>query len=155
MQNESNAGLNHVNARTEEQKVLMAKIETDGVCPFCATHFIKYHPKPILKETDYWFVTENMSPYEGTKFHFLFVYKPSHVTRPTDITPLASQDLFSLLAWIIESYKIEGGSFFMRFGDMQYNGSSVSHLHAQLIVGKKYEEGDEALRVKLGWKALL
>ena len=57
----SHAGLNHDNARTEEQKTLMAKIEEDGVCPFCAEHFKKYHPKPILKETDYWFVTENMN----------------------------------------------------------------------------------------------
>lgn len=148
----SRSGLNHTNARTDEQKQLMAKIEADGVCPFCAEHFKTYHPKPILRETDYWFLTENMSPYEGTTQHFLFVYKPMHITTISEITSDAVHDLFALLAWTQETQHIEGGSFFIRFGNMEYNGSSVSHLHAQLIVGKKHEDGDEPLRVKLGWK---
>jgi len=152
MQLKSSAGLNHQNARTEEQKKLMEQIESDGVCPFCAEHFRKYHPKPILKETDFWFVTENMSPYEGTRYHFLFVYKPSHITNPREFSPDAGADLFSLVAWVTETYAIEGGSFFMRFGNTLYNGSSVEHLHAQLISGKKQGESAEALRVKLGWK---
>jgi diadenosine tetraphosphate (Ap4A) HIT family hydrolase len=149
---ESKAKLNHDNARTDEQKKLMAQIEADGVCPFCAEHFKKYHPKPILKETDYWFVTENMSPYEGTSHHFIFVYKPAHISRPKDIMSEATHDLFALVSEITERHHIEGGSFFMRFGNMEWNGSSVEHLHAQLIVGKKKDETAEALRVKLGWK---
>lgn len=148
----SHAGLNHDNARTDEQKRLMAQIEADGVCPFCAAHFTTYHPKPILKETDYWFVTENMSPYEGTSLHFLFVYKPAHINMLGEISPMAAQDLFMLLAWVTETYHIKGGSFFMRFGDMTWNGSSVEHLHAQLVVGTSNAESSDALRVKLGWK---
>lgn len=145
-------GLNHDEARTTEQKELMAQIEADGVCPFCAEHFRQYHPKPILKETDYWFVTENMSPYEGTSHHFLFVYKPSHANTLSSVSPAAGQDLFTLLAWVTQTHSIEGGSFFMRFGNMNWNGSSVEHLHAQLIVGKEKDESAEALRVKLAWK---
>ncbi len=152
MQTPSSAGLVHENARTEEQKQLMAQIESDGVCPFCKEYFTTYHPKPILKETEYWFVTENMSPYEGTKLHFLFVYKPTHITSPSDLLPEATQDLFALVAWITETYAIQGGSFFMRFGNTAYNGSSVEHLHAQLITGTSADEGTEAIRVKLGWK---
>lgn len=148
----SNAGLNHTEARTEEQKHLMAQIEADGVCPFCAEHFRTYHPKPILMETEYWFVTENMSPYEGTSHHFIFVYKPAHTSSPKDISPLGAQDLFALISSLTDTYHIDGGSFFMRFGDMAWNGSSVEHLHAQLIVGKKKDTNAEALRVKLGWK---
>lgn len=148
----SKTGLNHDNARTEEQKKLMAQIEHDGVCPFCAEHFRRYHPKPIIKETDYWFVTENMSPYEGTKLHILFVYKPEHATHPEDISPSAYTDLLSLLQWTTATYNVEGGSFFMRFGNTRYNGSSVAHLHAQLIVGKAQDETSEPIRVKLGWK---
>lgn len=146
-------GLNHLSARTEEQKALMAKIEEDGVCPFCAEHFRKYHPKPILRETEYWFVTENMSPYEGTTHHFLFVYKPAHINRPDQMLPGAADDLIALVAWLEKEFAIEGGSFFMRFGDTRTNGGSVSHLHAQLITGKPYQEGAEAIRVKLGWKS--
>lgn len=148
----SSTGLNHDNARTEEQKKLMAQIESDGVCPFCKEHFTKYHPKPIIKETDYWFLTQNMSPYEGTSEHFLFVYKPTHINTLSEVTKEAAADLFILLAWTTETYHIIGGSFFMRFGDMRWNGSSVEHLHAQLIVGKEKDETAEALRVKLGWK---
>ncbi len=148
----SRTGLNHENARTAEQKALMEKIETDGVCPFCKEHFTAYHPKPILRETDFWFVTENMSPYEGTSRHMLFVYKPEHITTPAALAAGAAEDLLSLVAWTAQEYDIAGGSFFMRFGDMAWNGSSVAHLHAQLIVGKKKDAEAEALRVKLGWK---
>jgi ATP adenylyltransferase len=145
-------GLNHNEARTEEQKALMAKIESDGVCPFCSENFKKYHPKPVLKETDYWFVTENMSPYEGTSHHFIFVYKPAHIIKPEDILPLAAQNLFELITFVTETFSITGGSFFMRMGNMEWNGSSVEHLHAQFIVGKKKDDSAEAIRVKLGWK---
>ncbi len=145
------AGLDHSNARTDEQKELMAKIEADGVCPFCVEHFTKYHPKPIIKETDSWFLTENMSPYEGTTRHLIFVYKPAHVISPQEITAESRSELFELINWAIDEYQIAGGSFFMRFGEGGYNGSSVEHLHAQLVVGEKKSEETEALRVKLGY----
>lgn len=148
----SKAGLDHSEARTDAQKTLMAQIEADGVCPFCAEHFRKYHPKPIIKETDSWFFTENMSPYEGTTKHFLFVYKIAHVTTPSEITPESRADLFELIDWAIQKYDIEGGSFFMRFGKGGYNGSSVEHLHAQLIVGVEKSDDTEGLKVKLGYK---
>lgn len=146
----SKTGLNHDNARTPEQRELMEKIENDGVCPFCAEHFKTYHPKPILKETDYWFVSTNMSPYEGTKHHFLFVYKPAHITFPSEASPEAHADLFRSIEQVISEYAIEGGSFFMRFGDTRYNGSSVEHLHAHIIVGNIDDPNHEPVRVKLG-----
>ena len=148
----SKAGLDHSEARTKEQKELMEKIEQDGVCPFCAEYFTKYHPKQIIKETNSWFFTENMSPYEGTTKHFLFVYKIAHVTSPSNITSKSRAELFELIQWTIEEYDIAGGSFFMRFGEGGYNGSSVEHLHAQLIVGVKKGENTEGLKVKLGYK---
>ncbi|MBX9906694.1 HIT domain-containing protein [Patescibacteria group bacterium] len=150
MPHESKVGLNHRNARTEEQKALMAKIEADGVCPFCAEHFKKYHPKPILRETDYWFVTTNMSPYEGTQHHFLLVYKPFHATLPEQVVREAQTDLFASIEWIMKTHHIMGGSFFMRFGDMKYTGSSVEHLHAHLIVGDVDAPDHQPVKVRLG-----
>jgi len=144
------SGLNMQNARTPEQVALMQKIIDDGVCPFCAEYFKKYHPKPIIKETEYWFFTENMSPYKGTKYHFLMVYKPSHVRKPSDVAPEALADLFVLANWAIEEYKIPGGSIFMRFGDTRYTGSSVEHLHAHLLMGDNDAPDHEPVRVKLG-----
>jgi diadenosine tetraphosphate (Ap4A) HIT family hydrolase len=142
--------LNVTAVRTPEQKELMEKIAADGVCPFCAEHFKKYHPKPILKETPYWFFTENMSPYVGTKYHFIFVYKPSHIITPEQLIPEAILDLYSLINEAVKTYEIPGGSFFMRFGDTRYNGSSVEHLHPQLLMGDVDAPGHEKVRVKLG-----
>ena len=142
--------LNHDNARTDDQKELMRRIEEDGICPFCAEHFTRYHPKPILHETPWWFVTENMSPYKGTKHHFIFVYKPEHVVRPEESSPEGLADLFRCITWATNTYSIPGGSFFMRFGDTKYTGSSVSHLHAHLIMGDCDDPDHEPVRVKLG-----
>lgn len=142
--------LNLDNARAEEQKALMRQIQADGVCPFCVEHFIKYHPKPVLRETPYWFFTENMVPYADTKHHFIFVYKPAHITMPSEILPEAAVDLFALLDWAISEYRIPGGAFFMRFGDTKYNGSSVQHLHAHLLMGDADNEDHQPVRVKLG-----
>lgn len=146
----SKTGLNHREARTEEQKKLMERIEQDGVCPFCAEHFATYHPKPILKETAYWFVTTNMSPYEGTKHHFLFVYRPSHAVHIKDISAEAYGDLLSCMQWVADEHHITGGSFFMRFGDTHFTGSSVEHLHAHLLVGDVDDPDHQPVRVKLG-----
>lgn len=148
----SKAGLDHAEARTEEQKALMERIEADGVCPFCKEHFTKYHPKPILKETENWYLTTNMSPYEGTVHHFLFVYKPEHIQSPADMAPAAATELFALVHDVITEHDLRGGAFFMRFGQGGYSGSSVEHLHAQLIVGEQKTDTTESLKVKLGYK---
>ena len=127
------SGLNLANARTPEQIALMQKIIADGVCPFCAEHFRKYHPKPVLKETEYWFFTENMSPYVGTKYHFILVYKPTHITDPKELSAEAWNNLLELIHWAEKEYQIDGGTFAMRFGtDLKY-ANSVMHLHAHLI----------------------
>lgn len=150
----SKAGLDHKEARTDEQKKLMAQIEADGVCPFCEAHFRQYHPKPIIKETDYWFFTENMSPYEGTVRHFIFVYKPGHITFPSELTTEARVELFDLVDFAVKEYNIPGGGFFMRFGEGGYNGSSVEHLHGHLISGVQKAEDTEGLKVKLSYKKI-
>lgn len=152
MTERSKAGLNHEYARTDEQRKLMQQIENDGVCPFCADHFKKYHPKPILKETDYWFVTENISPYEGATIHLIFVYKPRHITTVHEIEDPARIDFFSCVEWAVQTFDIKGGTFFMRFGDTAYNKSSVEHLHAQLLTGVHKDEGTDKIRQTLGWK---
>jgi len=88
----------------------------------------------MLKETDFWFFTENMEPYKGTKHHFILVYKTEHITTPHDLPAEAQLDFFSLINWAVKEYDFPGGAFFMRFGDTRYTGSSVSHLHAHLLM---------------------
>lgn len=142
--------LNHENARTEEQKALMEKIEKDGVCPFCTEHFKKYHPKPVLKETSNWFFTENMSPYAGTKHHFIFVYKPAHIRSLTELPPEAWSDLMELVQGAVTEYQIPGASLFIRFGETKYTGSSVAHLHTHLLMGDADDPTHQSVKVKLG-----
>jgi len=138
-------------ARTPEQIEVMRRIVEDGVCPFC--HFTTYHSKPIIKETDWWYVSENMSPYDGTKLHLIFVYK-KHATLSSEIDPEAAKELFELIGWAEKEFAIIGGSFFVRFGKTEYTGGSVDHYHVQLIVGtaKGTDAEYDKLKVKLGYK---
>jgi ATP adenylyltransferase len=146
-------------ARTEEQRVLMEQIARDGVCPFCAEHLRTYHPKPILKETDYWFFTENMSPYAGTKHHFMLMYKPSHITTPAELSPESWTDLLAILNWATVEYAIRGGTFALRFGSDKKYSNSVAHLHAHFIepdvddpqhAGVKFPVSKNTLKQRLG-----
>ena len=145
--------LDFTHARTDDQIELMKKINDDGVCPFCAEHFKKYHPKEVLKETDWWFVTENMSPYEGTEVHLIFVYK-KHVTMISEVLHEAMAEIPQIVAWAEKEFGLKGGALFMRFGDTRYTGGSVDHLHVQYLVGnaKSDDENREGLKIKLGYK---
>ncbi len=139
-------------ARGTKQKEIMQRIESDGVCPFCSENFLKYHTETIIKETNSWIVTTNFDPYQGSLFHFLFVYKPSHINSPKEMTGESRIELFELVDELCVQNKIVGGSILMRFGDGNVNGSSVEHLHAHLVVGEHKGENMEALKVKLGYK---
>lgn len=151
MSEEKKSYVNLKHARTQQQIDVMTQIEKDGVCPFCMENFLKYHPKPIIHENDNWIVTENMSPYEGSVYHFLFVCK-RHFTMPTDMTDSEKKDLFDLINWTIANNSISGGSILIRFGDTRFTGASVDHLHAHLVVGDANDDEQESLKVKIGYK---
>lgn len=142
----SQMDFNH--ARTDEQKNLMEKIAKDAVCPFCKENFMKYHPKPILKENAHWLITENMSPYEGTKIHLIAVYKDKHVTMSNEIPLKHMGQMFELINWAIEKYNIEGGTILIRFGNSSYTGGSVDHFHAHLIIGNAKGTDKDAMKMK-------
>lgn len=146
--------LNFSHVHDKKQELLMKKIKKDGVCPFCKENFEKYHPKPILKRGRWWIVTENMAPYEGTEKHLMFVYLPRHVVKIEEINTGAGTELISLVSWAIKKYKIKGCSLFMRSGDTDRTGSSVEHLHAQLVVGNSTYKNKKSfsLKIKLGYK---
>ena len=40
----------------------------------------------------------------------------------------------------------------MRFGDVEYTGATISHLHAHIIVGGPENSKREDLKVKVGFK---
>ena len=124
--------INVKEVRVDEQRAIMEQIVKDGVCPFCMENFTRYHKQPILRDGERWILTPSQWPYENTKHHFLAVSK-KHIER---IEELQAEDITELLEhfkWANKEYEFPGGAFFMRFGNMKYNGSSVAHLHAQLL----------------------
>lgn len=142
--------VNLSHARTPFQRAVMQKIVRDNVCPFCMEHFLKYHTKPIIKEGRHWILTENFEPYKGSKHHLLAVSK-RHAQRFEKLTPAAHAELFKLFGDEARRRKIPGGALFMRFGDTDYTGGTVEHLHAQLISGGKRGKGAEPLITYLGY----
>ncbi|MCW9054840.1 MAG: hypothetical protein OQJ98_02580 [Candidatus Pacebacteria bacterium] len=143
--------LNFKHTRGDAQQKQMEQIAQDGVCPFCREHFEKYHNSPIEEEGEWWVVTKNDYPYDGTSAHYLLVYK-LHATNVTEVDQEAWVEFGRFVSMLNEKHAPNGGAVFMRFGDMDYTGSSVAHLHAQFLVGGPHSEDAEKLRVKLGYK---
>jgi len=134
---------------------VLTTITEQGECPYCADFrhpgpSFKYHTKPILWLGTYWLVTENFAPYKGTRYQFLIPHR-EHIEHVTQISPEAWAELQVALNWICEEYKIPGGSFFMRFGDLDYNGASVRHLHAQALTGASKKIGKFLIAPPLGY----
>lgn len=144
--------VNLAHARTVGQVKVMRKIEEDGVCPFCYEHILKYHTGEILKESKWWTVIENFAPYDGVKVQLVIIYK-HHVEMFSEIKPAAGSELPEIIRWAEKKYGIDGGAFFCRFGNTELTGSSVNHLHIQLIVGNSNRNKNRStpLLVKLGY----
>jgi diadenosine tetraphosphate (Ap4A) HIT family hydrolase len=146
-----NVNVNVKNTRSKKYAAVLQKIQRDKVCPFCTEHFLKYHTRPIIKNSRHWILTENFNPYPGTTHHLLLVSK-KHVAHFSELSAAAHAELFAILLPELKKRDIRGGGLFMRFGDSDYNFSSVGHLHAQLLVGVKRGKNTELLLAPLGFK---
>ncbi len=129
---------------------VIKKIIKDGVCPFCPKYFLTYHTRPILRSSKHWLVTENMAPYTGADHQYLFILK-KHFETVTEISETAWKELLLHLRWLVRTYKLPSGGFFMRFGDARYSGASVAHLHAQLVVGTRRYKNAKPITAFLGF----
>lgn len=142
--------VNLSHARTQFQRDVMKQIKKDNVCPFCEEYFLRYHTKPIIKNGTHWILTENFQPYKGSKHHLLAVSK-KHTTEFTKLSPEAQAELFALFGAEVKRRKIPGGAILMRFGNTDYTGGTVEHLHAQLISGSKRASNREPLITYIGY----
>jgi len=120
------------NARQKEQRVVMERIITDSVCPFCRVHLEEYHPNPILFETDHWIVTTNAWPYHLAKYHFLVIAR-EHISHSAELPTEAWADISKVFTTLSNGFDLDHGTFLMRFGDMSKTGATVKHLHFQII----------------------
>lgn len=143
--------VNMAHARVEHQRQVMEQIKKDDACPFCRKNLMQYHTKPILYESKHWILTENFAPYEGTKHHYLLIAQ-KHCEGFWELSNEAKIDLFDILDQVRQANDMQGGTILMRWGDTEYTGATVTHLHAQLIVGVSRKEGDEKILTSLGYK---
>jgi len=126
---------NKDNARHDEQKDVLDNLQGRGICNFCqGENFLEGHTSPVLMETKHWVATKNRWTYEGATNHLLVIHK-EHITNITEINSGAWKDLQKITLKLVREFNIEGGTFLLRFGDMRLNGSTVQHLHAQIVSG--------------------
>lgn len=114
---------------------VIAKIEKEGRCPFCPDNF-KYHKHSVLKRRGDWFITKISWPYKNNKFHFIIIGK-RHKEKISELSSKDMEDVLFLAQWTAKKYKIKGGAIAMRFGETDYTGATVCHLHTHFIVPQK------------------
>lgn len=123
---------------------IISSIEETNKCPFCPDNF-KYHKKPILKKEGYWLITKNSWPYKNTEHHLVIIGEK----HTTDFNELDENDFKSvkiLVNWALKKFNIKGGALSIRFGNTNYTGATVSHLHFHLI-SPKLNKQDKAKTV--------
>ena len=145
--------LNFKHVRINKQREQMEQIKKDGVCPFCIEYLTKYHESPIEKDGKWWILSKNDFPYNGTSIHYILIYK-YHITQPHNIDSSAWVEFGEYISYLNKKYAEKGGALFMRFGDTDYTGASINHMHAQFIVGGPYNENADKIKVSLGYKIL-
>lgn len=150
-------GGRHVNmahARSAEQLKLMERSAAEGACIFCEDHLRRFHVPPILRRGTYWIVTPNMYPYAGARHHILFISR-AHIEDIGRLPPEAMHELGVLTKWVAKKMKLDGGTVFMRFGDSEYTGATISHIHAHLVSGgTRLKRGKErpAIETRIGYR---
>ncbi len=140
------------NAHDPEQLAAMERITARRHCPFCLENLAREHKKPILWEGPRWIITSNQWPYKNTKRHLLIILR-RHLERVEDMTPEEFGELVvHLQRFMAEYVESPGGALCLRFGDPKFSGSTVRHLHAQLVVPDILREGYTPVLFHVGGK---
>jgi diadenosine tetraphosphate (Ap4A) HIT family hydrolase len=127
--------LYHVAAgRSDEQRAYMEELEAAGVCVFCPEHFADHHREPVEFSGEYWYVTKNDYPYEGTVAHYLIV-PHRHVSSFDELPNAAGAELWAIKRRLKEELAglAVATATVERSGDMRFNGGSVAHLHTHFV----------------------
>jgi len=118
---------------------VIATIAGRGRCPFCPDNF-RYHKKPILHKSRGWFITESTWPYKNSQKHLLIIA----LRHKEQLRQLTTRDMAAVLylaKWGVKKFNIKGGGLTIRFGDTNFTGATVAHIHAHLIYPKANKKG--------------
>lgn len=135
-------------ARKKDQLERMIELQKNKICAFCPENISEATDSPIEIETKHWLVKKNDYPYDNTSYHLLVIPK-KHVKTISDLTKVAKAEFLDLISQVESKYKFKSYALGMRSGDMRFNGGSVEHLHAQVIVGKVTKVPHEPVRFKM------
>lgn len=103
-----------------------------GSCPFCEINLELN--KPIRTGLRWWHAWH--CPKDFIKpGHGVHIVLPSipHWTSLGEITPEAASELWVTIASLVEEFNLEGGGIVVRFGRPDLSGSTIPHLHANII----------------------
>jgi len=134
-------------ARSKAQLEKMQDLIKRGVCIFCPEH-IHEDSEKIQIETKHWMVKKNSYPYERTKLHILLIPRV-HVSTVSKLPKAAKAEFVDLIAKCEKHFKLTSYALGMRAGDMRYNGGSMEHLHAHIVVGDTDDPNHEPVRFKM------
>lgn len=121
------------NVRGDQQREDMEAALAQGHCMFCKENLGLYHTRPIIYYGSHWLLTENQYPYPNTSIHLLIISK-NHAEKFSDLDREAGLEFFEILRLIEHQFNIKSGALFSRFGDIQFNGATINHLHTQVII---------------------
>lgn len=140
-------------ARSREQKEHMRRLMQAGICIFCPDG-LRMKKSPVEYQNRTWAVAKNDYPYSGSRHHLLIIPR-RHVNHITDLTKKEWGGLFDALTWTINRYRLKGGGFLVRFGDLMITKGSIAHLHAHVLVGASFNKktnDQETLYFPVGYK---
>ena len=119
-------------AKSKEYRQVLDRILAEGKCPFCPDNFT-HHTQPILNRVGTWLITRAAFPYENVLEHFLLIGE-AHKEHISELTHDDMEAVRQLVVWATREFGLKGGGVAFRFGDTQYTGATVCHLHVHFIV---------------------
>jgi len=147
-ENKESGFVNLDQARFDDQREVMKRIIDSGECPFCPENLEIIHSKPIDLRLGNWVLTHNAWPYAHTETHLLAI-PTYHVEQLSDLKKGSFEELLEMIIWAEKEYDITSGGIAMRFGDIKFNGSSVKHLHAHIIVPDRNKSPENKVKFKI------
>jgi ATP adenylyltransferase len=127
------------NARTDEQRAEMARLDAAGICLFCPEQLASHPRQRILLSTRHWTATPNEYPYAGTSLHILLV-PHQHVGDLLELGDEVRADFWVALAAVAEASGVHHYGLGIRNGDCRFTGATVRHVHAHVLVGSDEQD---------------
>ena len=126
------------NARTDEQRAEMARLDAAGICLFCPEHLARHEQQRIVLSTRHWTVTPNRFPYPGTSLHMLLI-PDQHARDLLELSDEVRADFWVALAAVAEASELRYYGLGVRNGDCRLTGATIEHVHAHVLVGSEDE----------------